>query len=125
MYRYDLYTAADVDAEVIIEREWLHSRLYNLLADLARSAYDRRDIAGCLAAAQRVLSSDPFHEDMHRLLMQCYVRCGERSQALRQYRVCRAVLQKEVDVEPEPSTAKLFERIRGDPSYSPSPKSDN
>jgi DNA-binding SARP family transcriptional activator len=124
LYRGDLYTAADVDAEVIIERERLRSRLHNLLADLARSAYDRSDIDGCLAAAQRVLASDPFREDMHRLLMRCYVRCGERSRALRQYQVCRAVLHKEYDVEPEPSTAQLFERIRVDPSYLPAPKAD-
>jgi DNA-binding SARP family transcriptional activator len=124
LYRGDLYAGADMDAEVIIERERLRARLHSLLADLARSAYDRSDIDGCLAAAQRVLSSDPFREDMHRLLMRCYVRCGERSQALRQYQVCKALLQNEFAVEPEPSTTELFEQIRVDPSYSPSSKAE-
>jgi len=124
LYQGDLHTGADIDAEVIIERERLRSRLHSLLADLARSAYDQIDIAGCVVAAQRVLSSDPFREDMHRLLMQCYVRCGERSRALRQYQVCKALLQNEFDVEPEPSTRELFEQIRVDPSFSPSPKAE-
>jgi DNA-binding SARP family transcriptional activator len=124
LYRGDLYTGAELDAEVVIERERLRARLHTLLVELAKSAYDQSDIPGCVDAAQRVLSSDPFREDMHRLLMRCYVRCGERSRALRQYQVCRGLLHNEFEVDPEPSTTELFERIRVDPSYSPSPKTE-
>jgi DNA-binding SARP family transcriptional activator len=124
LYQGDLYPGADLDAEIIIERERLRARLHSLLADLARFAYDQSDIPRCLEAAQRVLSSDPFREDMHRLLMRCYVRSGERSRALRQYQVCRGLLQNEFEVDPEPSTTELFERIRVDPAYSPSPKAE-
>ena len=46
------------------------------------------------------------------------------SQTLRQYQVCKALLQNEFAVEPEPSTTELFEQIRVDPSYSPSSKAE-
>jgi hypothetical protein len=47
--------------------------------------------------------------------MRCHVRLGERAQALRQYRVCRQILEREFGALPEPSTQALFAQIRLDP----------
>ena len=43
--------------------------------------------------------------------MRLYALAGNRHGALAQYRRCRECLRKEVDVEPEPATVKLYERI--------------
>ncbi len=115
LYMGDLNVANETDADVIIERERLRARLEKLLADVAHWSFERRDILGCLAAAQRVLSSDPYREDMHRLLMRCHLALGQRSQALRQYQVCRRLLNTEFNADPEPATTELFERLRTQP----------
>lgn len=47
--------------------------------------------------------------------MRCYVRQGERAEALRQYRLCESVLRVEFDALPEPATTALFAQIRLDP----------
>ena len=40
------------------------------------------------------------------------VRLGERAQALRQYRLCRDVLDIEFAAVPEPATEELYETVR-------------
>ena len=47
--------------------------------------------------------------------MRCYVRQGERAEALHQYRLCVKILRTEYDTDPEPATTALFERVRHDP----------
>jgi hypothetical protein len=49
--------------------------------------------------------------------MRCYVRLGERAQALHQYRLCEAMLRSEFQATPEPATTELFDRIRLAPEH--------
>ena len=44
--------------------------------------------------------------------MRCYSRQGQRPLALRQFQICAEALRTELDVEPSPATAELYERIR-------------
>jgi DNA-binding SARP family transcriptional activator len=105
VYRGDL--SAATDTHTIVERERLRTRFLTTLAN--------NDYSLCLDYAQRLLEVDACREDAHRLVMRCYVRRGERAQALRQYRLCQKVLRAEYDVVPEMSTTQLFEAIRLDP----------
>jgi hypothetical protein len=49
------------------------------------------------------------------MVMRTYVRSGARAQALRQYQLCRLILQDEFDAVPEPATDRLFDLLRTDP----------
>lgn len=113
LYRGDL--ATDDDVAAIIQRERLRTLYLSTLARLADDAFDR-DATACLAYTQELLSNDPCREDAHRLVMRCHLRRGERSQALRQYRVCAEILSREFDAIPEPATTALYDAIRLDPS---------
>lgn len=73
------------------------------------------DYAVSLRYSQLLLTLDPYREDAHRLAMRCYVRRGERSQALRQYRLCVHALRAEFDAAPEPATTALFDEVRANP----------
>ncbi|HET7380215.1 MAG TPA: bacterial transcriptional activator domain-containing protein, partial [Gaiellales bacterium] len=55
---------------------------------------------------------DPCREDGHRTAMRCYVRRGERAQALRQYQMCEVILREEFNATPEPATRALFDKVR-------------
>jgi DNA-binding SARP family transcriptional activator len=114
LYQGDL--AAGMDIHALLERERLCARYLNMLAALAEYAFANQDHAACLDYALRLLDKDPCREDAHRLVMRCYVRCGQRAQALRQYRLCAHVLHAEFAAVPEPATVALFDQIRLDPA---------
>lgn len=114
MYRGDLHTFADVRG--VVEREGLRARYLTLLARLADYHFAERDYTTCLDYVLRLLAGDPCREDAHRLVMRCYMRRGERAQALRQYRLCERILRAEFDAAPEAGTTALYDQMRLDPA---------
>jgi DNA-binding SARP family transcriptional activator len=114
LYRGDLCSGSDLRA--VVERERLRARYLTLLAQLADDAFRRADYQTCYDHAMRLLTLDPFREDAHRMVMRYHVRRGERSQALRQYRLCETLLRAEFDADPEPATRDLYDLIRVDPA---------
>jgi DNA-binding SARP family transcriptional activator len=59
----------------------------------------------------QLLRLEPWAEENHRALMQLYARQGRRSAALAQYQQCVSVLERELGVEPEPATRRVYEEI--------------
>jgi DNA-binding SARP family transcriptional activator len=110
LYRGDLCIASD--SHSVVERERVRTLYLTLLAHLADYHYADGDYAACLDATLELLAADPCREDGHRIAMRCHVRRGERSQALRQYQLCEAILRAEFDVAPEPATVALFNQVR-------------
>lgn len=113
LYHGDLRTGTDVHA--VIARERLRTLYLTMLAYLAEQHFAQYDYRACLDYALRLLGSDPFREDAHRLVMRCHVRLGQRAEALRQYRLCEDILRSEFQAAPEPSTHALFDLVRLDP----------
>ncbi len=113
MYRGELCGGSDIYAT--LERERLRTLHLKVLAHLADHYYAYGDHAACLEYALRILGSDPCREDAHRVVMRCHMRLGERSQALRQFRICEAALRREFDALPEAATVALFDRVRRAP----------
>jgi two-component SAPR family response regulator len=68
-----------------------------------------------LRCCRVALARDPCREDFHRALMQLLWRLGRRAEALRQYRECAAVLDRELGVDPDPATQALGRRIAASP----------
>jgi tetratricopeptide (TPR) repeat protein len=58
-----------------------------------------------------MLALDPANEMAHRALMSLFERQGRRGEALRQYRLCVDALQRELGVEPELETRRLYQDI--------------
>src|SRR5262245_55731989 len=112
LYAGDLCAGADVHA--LIERERLRALHQNLLARLADFHFQSGRYEESLERALALLAEEPCREDAHRLTMRCYLRLGQRVQAMRQYRLCAAILRAEFDTVPEPSTSALFDQLRLD-----------
>jgi len=113
LYRGDLCVATD--SHSVVERERVRTRYLTLLAQVADYHYLAQNYDACLSATLELLAADPCREDGHRLAMRCHVRRGERAQALRQYRLCVAILRAEFAAAPEPATTALFDHVRTDP----------
>jgi non-specific serine/threonine protein kinase len=91
-------------------------RLQRLYADgalvLGQHRLARGDHAGALEAFRQVIERDELHEEAYRGLMTAHARLGERAQALRLYQRLAALLERELETDPDDATTELFERIQ-------------
>jgi DNA-binding SARP family transcriptional activator len=93
------------------ERERLAELAQEALVKLLRRQLGRGPIEAAVHTAARLLALDPLQETVHRTLMRLYVRQGRRAAALRQYQVCVETLRKELGIEPDPQTQRLYRDI--------------
>src|SRR5262249_11344725 len=113
LYRGDLCSSTTI--HTLVERERLRALHLTVLARVADFYFAEEDYPACADHASRLLRFDPCREDAHRVLMRCYVRLGERAQALRQYRLCVEILRDEFEATPELATTDLFHSIQSHP----------
>jgi DNA-binding SARP family transcriptional activator len=92
---------------VTIERSIL-AALDRLGAALAAAG----DLPGAIRATERRLDLDPLDEAAHARLMDLFAARGDRSAALRQFRACVAILDRELGVEPLATTTARYQAIR-------------
>jgi DNA-binding SARP family transcriptional activator len=114
LYQGDLWLAVDI--HTVLERERLRGLYLSLLTKLARQNYEAGDYTACTENLWKLLDYEPGREDAHRLLMRCYVRRGERSSALHQFKVCVEILRSEFNIEPEQITRDLYDQICTNPA---------
>lgn len=67
--------------------------------------------------AQRLLQVMPWREETHQQAMRLLALCGRRSEALKQFERCRAILWEELDVAVSPETQSLYYRIKTNPNF--------
>jgi DNA-binding SARP family transcriptional activator len=117
LYRGDLLEGFVVDEDpfeqwLLGERERLRDLALEVLARLLRHQ-DAVGLTGpAVQTARRLLVLDPLQEAVHRVLMRLYAQAGRREAAMRQYEVLVGLLKRELRLEPEPETHKLYEMIR-------------
>lgn len=117
LYRGD-YLIEDLYEEwTMIERE----RLGEVYVDLSRRLVVHYMEGGRLREGVRtcyqVLEKDRSDENGHRLLMECFVRLGQRGRALRQYGLCEQALRDDYDMSPSPETRALYASILRDGGF--------
>jgi TolB-like protein/DNA-binding SARP family transcriptional activator len=90
------------------ERAQLHDQAIATLKKLAQreAAGGAIDRAG--VALTRALALDPLAEDIHRLVLQLHLDQGAYNSAVRHYRQCADILQRELGTVPEPQTTALY-----------------
>ena len=117
LYRGDLLAGFVCPTEPFAEwisydRTDLRERAVNALSRLVAFHEHERHWEPAIRTAIRLLAFDPLQEHVHRLLMRLYLNQGRRGAAVDQYEKCRAVLEHDLGVEPEPETVRLYQEIR-------------
>jgi DNA-binding SARP family transcriptional activator len=115
-YRGDFLEGFELDEErfdqwVIAERDRLHRaalRAHSQLVEM-QARNGARDEA--IATAQQSLRIDPLQESMHRTLMRLYMDSGDLVNAVQQYDVCARTLKRELQIDPDAETRKLFQQV--------------
>jgi DNA-binding SARP family transcriptional activator len=112
LYQGDFLADDPYEEWPLLDRERLRVVFLDVLDRLGQLYFTQQRYAPCAALCLRIIERDPCREDAHRRLMRCYERQGQPHLALRQYRVCAETLRAELDVDPAPATAALYEQIR-------------
>jgi DNA-binding SARP family transcriptional activator/tetratricopeptide (TPR) repeat protein len=89
------------------ERLMLRRQVTASLQQLTALCVANDDTDGALAACTRLVALEPLNEAAHRTIMELQARRHAYAEALRQYRICRDTLRRELDVAPEPATEAL------------------
>jgi DNA-binding SARP family transcriptional activator/pimeloyl-ACP methyl ester carboxylesterase len=101
------------------ERQTLRDRAVDGLTMLLAQRESGDDVAAAMETAQRLIALDPLQESVHRALMRLYAQLGRRGAALGQYQQCADALRRELGVEPEAETRRLYRELlqrRADPA---------
>lgn len=123
----DLHAAAELyrgdflaDFYIVSEpfQEWLaaeRERLLGAVCNVLHRLTLQQDAAGeheaAIHSGRRLVLLDPLSEAGQRALMHAYARAGRRGEALRQYKNCTEVLQRELGVNPDEETQALARAI--------------
>jgi TolB-like protein/Tfp pilus assembly protein PilF len=117
----DLYHGPLLDGVRVRERSFEEvladerRRLHELAIEADRKLLEHCSSEGekekAALVAKHLLSLDPLDETAHRALMRGYADKGQLSLARAQYDTCRAILKRELEVDPQPETERLFEQI--------------
>lgn len=96
------------------QAESLRRALASSLELLIQCLVDAGDFNTAIDHARRWLALDPLHEPAHRRLMELYSWGDQRAAALKQYRECVALLDRELGVTPLEYTTILYQAIKED-----------
>ncbi len=94
------------------ERQAWERWYLDVLSALVEGYAAASEYPAAIAAAQRVLATDPLAEELHRRLIELYGMNGDRVAALRQFEQCALLLERELGVEPLPATRAAYEVVR-------------
>ena len=93
-----------------VREEW-QQRYLSAVEKLIDLLEQRRDFRTALDHAQRLLQYDPLLETTYGRLMQLHAALGDRAAALRVYHLCRTTLDRELGVDPSPTTQAIYEGL--------------
>ena len=93
-----------------LREEWQQNYL-NTVYTLIDLLAEQRDYRTAIEHAQRLLQYDALQETTYARLMQLHAALGDRATALRIYHLCRTTLDRELGVDPSPTTQAIYERL--------------
>ena len=108
--------APDFEDWLLLQRESWRRQANTVFDRLSQSQTDAGELENALETTARWVEHDLLNEMAHLRLMQLHSALGDRSTALQAFERCRAVLERELSVEPSLETTILAERIRSQTS---------
>jgi DNA-binding SARP family transcriptional activator len=108
--------APDFEDWLLLQRESWRRQANTVFDRLSQWQTEAGELENALETTTRWVEHDLLNEMAHTRLMQLHSALGDRSAALQAFDRCRAVLERELSVEPSLETTMLAERIRSQAS---------
>jgi two-component SAPR family response regulator len=112
LYKGDFLNNAVYEEWTDVHRENLKETYLAMLSKLSSISVKKKRFTQTISLCQKMLEKDDCLEEAHRLLMLSYEKLGMRDKAVKQYRKCKAVLRRELEVGPSQKTQDMYEMIR-------------
>jgi DNA-binding SARP family transcriptional activator len=113
LHRGPLFAEEPYEEWIVALRRGVEAARLSALTDLGDSLAAVGDVDGSVDVLRRVVDADPVREDVHRALMERFVRQGRPYLGLRQFEECAEHLRRRLGAEPSAETWALRERIAG------------
>lgn len=104
--------APEFESWLASQRRAIQSRLAEHLRSRAAAARAGGRHGEAAQALSLALGIDPLQEELHRALIEALAAQGRFEEALQQYEMCRAILHRELQIEPDVATRALASTIR-------------
>jgi LuxR family maltose regulon positive regulatory protein len=95
------------------QRSYYNEQYLHMLETLAVAALGQEEWPRTLQLAHQILREDPYREDIHCLIMRTHAAQGNRAAVKDQYETLRALLRKELGIEPASETQKVYRGLIG------------
>jgi DNA-binding SARP family transcriptional activator len=99
------------DDWVLIERECFRQLRLNALETLCVRLCDNAQYAQATEAGLAAVRSDPLRESAHRALVTAHLSGGNSGDGLRQYRLCRRLLRRDLGISPSDAMQRLVAHL--------------
>ncbi|WP_188205692.1 BTAD domain-containing putative transcriptional regulator [Alkalibacillus aidingensis] len=97
---------------IMSERERIQVLFLKGAEKLAQISTRLEEYDRCLYWCDQILQQDRTWEEAYRLMMYSYYRLNNRPQAIKWYKRCEEVLEKELDLDPTQATKDMYELIK-------------
>jgi LuxR family maltose regulon positive regulatory protein len=94
-------------------RDHLRTHYFKALKDMAKTSESMGNGAKAVEAYAKQFQGDECNEEACRRLMFYHLAAGSKNEALRTYERCQLALRRDLDMEPEEQTKKLYRSIIG------------
>jgi DNA-binding SARP family transcriptional activator len=111
LYTGELLPEDRYEEWVASRRESLRDLYLNLLSELGSLFETFGDFEQAIDIFQQMVTVDPTAEPAHRALMRLYAATDRRLRALQQYHRLREILDRELGLDPDSDSRKLYEDI--------------
>jgi DNA-binding SARP family transcriptional activator len=99
------------DDWVVYERERFHQLRLRALDALCGRLADAGRLDGALEIGLAAVADDPLRESSHRAVVRVHLADGNVAEAIRQYRLCRRLLNEHLGVEPSERMKELVRSV--------------
>lgn len=93
------------------QQTYYHEQYLHMLETLVIEAQRAEEWFRSLHLAHQILRDDPFREDIHCLVMRAHAAQGNGVAVRDQYENLRAILRKELEIEPAAETQKIYRQL--------------
>jgi DNA-binding SARP family transcriptional activator/DNA-binding NarL/FixJ family response regulator len=112
LYKGDFLEDEIYDSWSSLDRENLREIYLVILERLSKFYVEGGQISTAIGLCEKIIQKDNCREEIHRRLMRCHYYSGHRFKAIRQFKKCKEILRKELEVDPDNKTLKLYEHIK-------------
>ncbi len=108
------YLADDLDKQWALSlRERLKGKFVQAVSDLCKVLESRKEWKKAIEIYERGIEVDDLAEELYQRLMECHLKLGKRSTAVRVYDRCRKMFATRLGVEISDETKLLYKKIVG------------